>query len=68
MCDIQIQVLIVTVFIDLFWPHFIGGCSITRDTARWLKEAGSWSKINLKQPEDEPSYVMVPHRMGVLTK
>ncbi|KAE9378372.1 S-adenosyl-L-methionine-dependent methyltransferase [Stipitochalara longipes BDJ] len=55
-------------YVDLFWPHFIGGCSITRDTARWLKEAGSWSKVDLKQPDDEPTYQILPHVMGVLTK
>ena len=35
---------------------------------RWLKEAGSWSKVDLVQPEDEPIYAMVPHIMGTLTK
>jgi hypothetical protein len=59
---------IVLAFVDLFWPHFIGGCSITRDTVRWLKEAGSWSKVDLVQPEDEPPYQIIPHIMGVLTK
>ena len=54
--------------IDLVWPHFLGGCSITRDTGKWLKEAGPWSKVDLKQPEDETPYDMVPHVMGVLTK
>jgi hypothetical protein len=55
-------------YVDVFWPHFVGGCSITRDTLRWLKEAGSWSKFGLKKPEDEPSYNMLPHILGVLTK
>jgi hypothetical protein len=54
--------------VDLFWPHFVGGCSITRDTARWMKEAGSWSKVDLKAPEDEQFYSMIPHVMGTLTK
>ena len=54
--------------IDLVWPHFLGGCSITRDTERWLREAGDWSKIDLKQPEAEPSYQVIPHVMGVLVK
>jgi hypothetical protein len=62
------MVLMVTAFVDLFWPHCIGGCSITRDTARWLKEAGTWSKVDLKQPVEEPTYAIVPNRLGVLTK
>lgn len=53
---------------DIFWPHFLGGCSLTRDTERWLKEVGTWTKIDLHQPEDEPSYHVLPHTMGVLTK
>jgi len=55
-------------FVDLFWPHFIGGCSITRDTVRWLKEVGSWSKVDLMHPDDETDYNLLPHIMGVLTK
>ncbi|KAF8848046.1 S-adenosyl-L-methionine-dependent methyltransferase [Acephala macrosclerotiorum] len=54
--------------IDVFWPHFLGGCSLTRDTERWLEEAGTWTNIDLYQPEDEPSYHVVPHTMGVLTR
>lgn len=57
-----------TAYVDLFWPHFVGGCSITRDTPRSLKEAGSWSKVDLKQPEEELPMSVLPHIMGVLTK
>ncbi|KAH7350733.1 S-adenosyl-L-methionine-dependent methyltransferase [Rhexocercosporidium sp. MPI-PUGE-AT-0058] len=54
--------------IDLIWPQFLGGCSITRDSGKWLKEAGSWQKVDLKQPADEPFCHVIPHIMGVLTK
>jgi hypothetical protein len=54
--------------LDLIWPTFLGGCSITRDTEKWLREAGSWSKVDLKQPELEPDYKVLPHIMGVLQK
>lgn len=54
--------------IDVVWPHFLGGCSITRDTEKWLRAAGPWRKVDLKQPELEPSYQIIPHVMGVLTK
>jgi len=54
--------------IDIIWPHFLGGCSITRDSEKWLKEAGPWNKADLMQPVDEPSYKILPHVMGVLTK
>ena len=54
--------------VDVIWPHFLGGCSITRDTEKWLRAAGTWSKVDLKQPELEPSYQVIPHVMGVLTR
>jgi hypothetical protein len=57
-----------TALVDVVWPHFLGGCSITRDTEKWLRDAGPWSKVDLKQPELEPSYQVIPHVMGVLTK
>ncbi|ESZ90681.1 hypothetical protein SBOR_8928 [Sclerotinia borealis F-4128] len=55
-------------FLDIVWPHCLGGCSITRDTEKSLREVGKWSKIDLKQPAAEPSYKVVPHIMGVLQK
>ena len=55
-------------FVNLFWPHFLGGCSITRDTVKSLKSAGSWSKIDLSQPENEPEYQVLPHVKGMLVK
>lgn len=57
-----------TAAVDFIWPHFLGGCSITRDTERWLKKAGPWSKVDLVQPVDEPSYQVIPHVRGVLVK
>ena len=54
--------------IDLIWPYFLGGCSITRDSEKWLREAGTWSKVDLSQPDDEPSYTVLPTVGGVLTK
>lgn len=57
-----------TAAIDILWPHFLGGCSITRDTEKWLKESGTWTDVDLYQPHDEPSYHVLPHTMGVLTK
>ncbi|CZS87911.1 uncharacterized protein RCO7_00908 [Rhynchosporium graminicola] len=53
--------------VDIVWPHCTGGCSLTRDTRKWLKEVGSWEKVDLVQPEDEAFCHVVPHIMGVLT-
>ncbi|KAL2133007.1 hypothetical protein VTI74DRAFT_980 [Chaetomium olivicolor] len=54
--------------LDFFWPHIIGGCEMSRDTEKWLKEAGPWSEIDLCQLEGEPWYFTMPHTIGVLTK
>ncbi|KAI0099476.1 S-adenosyl-L-methionine-dependent methyltransferase [Daldinia grandis] len=55
-------------FLNLFWPHFIGGCLLCRQTEKTLREAGPWEKIDVAQPVTEPWYQVVPHRLGVFTK
>lgn len=54
--------------LNILWPHCMGGCQMTRDTGRWVKEAGSWTSVDLKGPLDEPSYTLLPHIMGVFTR
>ncbi|KAF3058683.1 Methyltransferase-like protein 7A [Daldinia childiae] len=54
--------------LNVFWPHFIGGCLLCRQTEKTLREAGSWEKIDVAQPVTEPWYQVVPHRLGVFTK
>ncbi|KAM7185836.1 S-adenosyl-L-methionine-dependent methyltransferase [Rhypophila sp. PSN 637] len=55
-------------FVNLFWPHIIGGCELQRETGKWLKEAGPWSDIDLVSPKGEPWFMTLPHLVGVLTK
>lgn len=55
-------------FVNLFWPLCLGGCQLRRDTARYLKEAGSWTDIDLAQPPKEQWHQTVPHIYGILTK
>ncbi|KAK3327114.1 S-adenosyl-L-methionine-dependent methyltransferase [Cercophora scortea] len=55
-------------FVNLLWPHLIGGCDLRRDTAQWLKKAGPWSEVDLVHPENTPWYHTVPHTIGILTK
>ncbi|CAN8105632.1 unnamed protein product [Discula destructiva] len=55
-------------FINLFWPHMIGGCELCRNTSKTLLEAGPWSDIDLAQPKGEPWYHPLPHIIGTLTK
>ncbi|KAK0635928.1 S-adenosyl-L-methionine-dependent methyltransferase [Bombardia bombarda] len=55
-------------FVNIFWPHAIGGCNIQRDTETWLREAGPWSDIDLVHPPDEVWFHTLPHVIGILTK
>lgn len=55
-------------FVNLFWPHIIGGCELCRNTPKSLLEAGAWTKIDLAQPKGEPWYHPLPHILGTLTK
>ncbi|KAI4861730.1 S-adenosyl-L-methionine-dependent methyltransferase [Hypoxylon rubiginosum] len=54
--------------LNVFWPHFIGGCLLCRQTEKTLREAGPWEKIDVGQPPIEPWYQAVPHILGVFTK
>ncbi|CAK7234385.1 hypothetical protein SCUCBS95973_008917 [Sporothrix curviconia] len=55
-------------FINLFWPHMVGGCELQRDTGRYLREAAPWSKVDLSPLANELWFQAVPHVVGVLTK
>ncbi|KAI5927468.1 S-adenosyl-L-methionine-dependent methyltransferase [Camillea tinctor] len=55
-------------FLNLFWPHLIGGCLLCRPTEKTLREAGPWSRIDVGQPPAEQWFHCVPHIAGVFTK
>ncbi|KAM0285646.1 hypothetical protein ACHAQH_001352 [Verticillium albo-atrum] len=55
-------------FVNLFWPHVIGGCELCRDTEKALRNAGEWESVELAHPPEEPWYHTLPHIYGVLTK
>lgn len=61
------MVLMGAALINIAWPHFLGGCSIRRDTEKSLREVGEWSKVGLK-PASEVSYQVLPHIIGILEK
>lgn len=54
--------------INVIWPHFFGGCSITRPTDEWLLQAGDWQRVELKTGAGEGKYDTVPHIVGSMTK
>ncbi|KAK8125599.1 methyltransferase [Apiospora kogelbergensis] len=55
-------------FVNLFWPHFLGGCQLCRPTEQWLREAGPWEKIDVGHPLEEEWHHTLPHILGVFTK
>ncbi|KAI2467500.1 S-adenosyl-L-methionine-dependent methyltransferase [Annulohypoxylon bovei var. microspora] len=55
-------------FVNVFWPHFLGGCLLCRPTEQTIRKAGSWEKIDVGQPPVEPWCQTVPHMLGVFTK
>ncbi|KAI0896535.1 S-adenosyl-L-methionine-dependent methyltransferase [Annulohypoxylon nitens] len=55
-------------FVNVFWPHFLGGCLLCRPTEKTIREAGPWEKIDVARPPIEPWYGTVPHMLGVFTK
>ncbi|KAL8409632.1 hypothetical protein RB594_007908 [Gaeumannomyces avenae] len=55
-------------FVNLFWPHFIGGCRLRNETAKYLRSAGPWSDFDLVQPPREPWFNTLQHVLGILTK
>ncbi|KAI0967359.1 S-adenosyl-L-methionine-dependent methyltransferase [Xylaria arbuscula] len=54
--------------INIFWPRFIGGCELMRQTEATIRETGPWSHIDVGQPIDEMWFSTVPHILGVFTK
>ncbi|KAI0205824.1 S-adenosyl-L-methionine-dependent methyltransferase [Astrocystis sublimbata] len=55
-------------FINVFWPRMIGGCQLCRPTGTTLREAGSWSNIDIGHPAAEQWWSSLPHILGVFTK
>ncbi|KAK7988676.1 hypothetical protein PG989_008991 [Apiospora arundinis] len=55
-------------FVNLFWPHFLGGCQLCRPTEQWLREAGPWEKVDVGHPLEEQWHHTLPHILGVFTK
>lgn len=55
-------------WLDLIWPQFFDGCSITRPTDEWLLQAGEWESVNLKPGIDETVFDTLPRTIGVLVK
>lgn len=53
---------------QIVWPYMMGGCQLTRDTAKLLREAGDWETVDLGAPKGEAWYEPIPYTMGRLVK
>lgn len=58
----------MTEALNIIWPHFLGGCDITRPTDEWLLQAGEWETVALRPGVGEGPYDTVPHITGHLVK
>lgn len=52
---------------QLLWPTLFGS-NINRDTARYVRDAGNWSRVELAKAEGEVGWEMLGHVVGRLVK
>ncbi|KAI2625032.1 S-adenosyl-L-methionine-dependent methyltransferase [Hypoxylon sp. NC1633] len=67
-CEYSWYMRVYQRILNIFWPHFIGGCLLCRQTEKTLREAGPWEELDVGQPPDESWYQAVPHILGTFTK
>lgn len=53
---------------QVVWPYVLQGCSLDRDTAKTLREAGEWAKVDLQLPGEEDAWQTFPRISGRLVK
>jgi hypothetical protein len=46
------------------WSFLLSGCSINRDTAKYLKQAGSWDTIDLRRKDGEVGWEVMGYVVG----
>ena len=54
--------------INLVWPTFLDGCSLTRDTEGLLLPTGKWDAVDLRPGSNRGHFNPMPHIQGTLTK
>lgn len=53
---------------QLVWPTLFGGCNLTRDTARYIREAGPWSRVEVGKGDGEFGWELLGHATGRMIK
>lgn len=54
-------------WMNIGW-HALTGCNLNRPSEEWLREAGEWSWVELKQGPGEGKETILPHAIGRLVK
>lgn len=54
--------------INIAWPIFLDGCSLTRNTEDLLLQAGEWKSVDLRPGSREGRFNQLPHTVGSLVK
>ncbi|KAF9895311.1 hypothetical protein FE257_000215 [Aspergillus nanangensis] len=54
--------------INIVWPYFFDGCSMTRETEDLLLHSGKWTSADLRPAPNEGWFNALPHTVGVLVK
>ncbi|KAL9604157.1 MAG: hypothetical protein Q9219_000745 [cf. Caloplaca sp. 3 TL-2023] len=52
----------------IVWPYCLANCHLDRDTAKTLREAGKWAKVDLQMPTKEEAWQVIPRISGRLIK
>lgn len=53
---------------EVVWPTLMGGCNINRDSGSYVREAGSWTTVELGRGQNEFGWEMLGHVVGRLVK
>ncbi|KAL8643146.1 MAG: hypothetical protein Q9226_008425, partial [Calogaya cf. arnoldii] len=51
---------------NIVWPYVLRGCCLNRDTARTVREAGEWAKIDIHLSAAEDAW-LYPNHINLLT-
>lgn len=50
--------------VNLFWPHFFHGCSLTRSTDEMIMHVGDWEHVEMNMPGGQNRYMPCPGMLG----
>ena len=60
--------LTVTDVYNTFWPYLFGNCHLDRPTGDFVLAAGQWEKVDVRLPEQDDPWLVIPHVSGKLVR